>query len=60
VDDWKKVLTAGGTLDPEHLAKLAGVDISTDAALLSTIDYIGGIIDEICALTEELDGISID
>jgi oligoendopeptidase F len=55
VDDWKKVLTAGSTLDPEHLAKLAGVDITTDAALLDTIDYIGGIIDEICVLTEELE-----
>jgi oligoendopeptidase F len=55
VDDWKKVLTAGGTLDPEHLAKLAGVDITTDAALLSTIDYIGGIIDEICSLTEKIE-----
>jgi oligoendopeptidase F len=55
VDDWKKVLTAGSTLDPEHLAKLAGVDITTDAALLDTIDYIGGIIDEICRLTEEIE-----
>jgi hypothetical protein len=26
---------------------MAGVDITTDAALLDTIDYIGGIIDEI-------------
>jgi oligoendopeptidase F len=59
VDDWKKVLTAGSTLDPEHLAKLAGVDITTDAALLDTIDYIGGIIDEICSLTEELEGIHV-
>jgi oligoendopeptidase F len=55
VEDWKKVLTAGSTLDPEHLAKLAGVDITTDAALSDTIDYIGGIIEEICSLTEELE-----
>jgi hypothetical protein len=31
------------------------VDITTDAALLSTIDYIGGIIDEICTLTEKIE-----
>lgn len=55
VDDWKKVLAAGSTLDPVGLAKLAGVDITTDAALLDTIEYIGGIIDEICKLTEELE-----
>ncbi len=60
VEDWKKVLKAGSTLDPAGLAALAGVDISTDAALLHTIEYIGSVIDEIAALTEELDGIRID
>ena len=55
VDDWKKVLAAGSTLDPEGLARMAGVDISTDAALLDTIGYIGEIIDEICRLTEEIE-----
>lgn len=55
VEDWKKVLAAGGTLTPIELAALAKVDITTDAPLLDTIDTIGGIIDEICALTEELE-----
>ena len=54
VDDWKKVLAAGGTLDVVELAKLAKVDITTDAALLDTIEYIGSLIDEMCALTEEI------
>lgn len=54
VDDWKKVLTAGSTLAPVELARLGGIDITTDAALLDTIDKIGGYIDEICRLTEEL------
>lgn len=54
VDDWKKVLAAGGTKTPLELAKMAGVDISTDAPLLDTIDTIGGMIEEICQLTEEL------
>ena len=57
VEDWKKVLDAGSTLDPLGLAKLAGVDITTEAPLNDTIDYIGSIIDEICKLTKEIDGI---
>ncbi len=57
VEDWKKVLDAGSTLDPIGLAKLAGVDITTDAPLNDSIDYIGSIIDEICKLTKEIDGI---
>ena len=57
VDDWKKVLDAGSTLDPTGLAALAGVDIRTDGPLNETIDYIGEIIDEISRLTKEIDGI---
>ncbi len=60
VDDWKKLLALGGTIPPAELAKVAGIDISTDQPLNDTIDYIGSIIDEICRLTEELDGIRID
>ncbi len=56
VEDWKKVLAAGSTLDPVGLAKLAGIDITTDGPLLDTIDYIGGIIAEIERLTDELQG----
>ena len=54
VEDWKKVLTAGGTKTPLELAQMARVDISTDAPLLDTIETIGGMIDEICELTEQL------
>ncbi len=54
VEDWKRVLAAGGTKTPLELAQMAGVDISTDAPLLDTIETIGGYIDEICHLTEEL------
>ncbi|QFJ54062.1 oligoendopeptidase F [Pseudobutyrivibrio xylanivorans] len=54
VDDWKKTLAAGGTVAPVDFAKMAGVDVTTDAALLDTIDYIGGIIDEIEELNKEL------
>ncbi|MCM1183113.1 MAG: oligoendopeptidase F [Roseburia sp.] len=55
VEDWKKVLAAGSTLDPVGLSKLAGVDITTDAPLLDTIDYIGEMIAEIEKLTDELE-----
>ena len=59
VEDWKAFLAAGGTLDPAEHAALAGVDVTTDAALCATIDYIGSLIDEICRLTEEIDGITV-
>lgn len=55
VEDWKKVLAAGSTLDPVGLAALGGVDITTDAALLDTIETIGGYIDELWRLTEEME-----
>ena len=55
VEDWKQVLRAGSTATPVELAKMAGVDISTDAPLLDTIETIGGMIDEVCRLTEELE-----
>lgn len=55
IEDWKKVLAAGSTLTPVELAALAGIDITTDAPLLDTIDTIGSMIDEICELTEGLE-----
>ena len=44
VEDWKRVLASGSTLTPLELAKKAGVDISTSAPLLDTIETIGGYI----------------
>ena len=55
LDDWKEVLKAGGTKTPVELAKMAGVDITTDEPLLNTIEYIGNIIDQIIELTEEIE-----
>lgn len=55
LDDWREVLKAGGTKTPVELAKMAGVDITTDKPLLNTIEHIGNIIDEIIELTEELE-----
>lgn len=56
LDDWKEVLKAGGTKTPVELAKMAGVDITTDEPLLNTIEHIGNIIDQIIELTEEIEG----
>ena len=55
VEDWKAVLAAGSTLDPVGLAKRAKIDITTDAPLLDTIATIGGYIDEIIRLTDQLE-----
>ncbi|MGB9680152.1 MAG: oligoendopeptidase F [Minisyncoccia bacterium] len=55
LEDWKEVLKAGGTKTPVELAKMAGVDITTEKPLLDTIAHIGNIIDEIIKLTDELD-----
>ena len=55
----KRFLAAGGTKAPADLARIAGFDISTDGPLNATIDYIGLLIDEICRLTEEIDGIRL-
>lgn len=56
VEDWLNVLKAGGTKTPVELAKMAGVDITTDKPLNETIDYIGKVIDEIIELTNQIEG----
>jgi len=55
IEDWKRTLEAGGTLDPIELARLAGVDITSDKPLLETIDRIGFLIGEIERLTDEIE-----
>lgn len=57
---WRAMLEAGSTRDPLGLAAIAGIDLSTPDALEHTIAYISGIIDEIAALTKEIDGITLD
>lgn len=54
VKDWLKVLKSGGTLDPVELAKLGGVDITTEKPLKDTIAYIGSLIDEVEELSKEI------
>ncbi|WP_350344579.1 oligoendopeptidase F [Proteinivorax tanatarense] len=54
VEDWIEVLKAGGTKSPVELAKMAKVDITTEEPLNRTIEFIGGLIDEIEKLTNEI------
>jgi oligoendopeptidase F len=56
IEDWREVLKAGGTKTPVELAKMAGVDITTEKPLLDTIEHIGSMIDEIIRLTDEIEG----
>lgn len=54
VNDWLEVLKSGGTKSPVELAKMAKVDITTDEPLKRTIEFIGGLIDQIEKLTNEI------
>ena len=56
VDEWLEVLKTGGKETPVDLAKMAGIDITTDAPLKNTIKYIGELVDELETLTEEIEG----
>ncbi|MFJ8235230.1 oligoendopeptidase F [Ureibacillus sp. NPDC094379] len=55
VQDWLQVLNAGGTKSPVELAKMAGVDITTEKPLRDTIAYIGLLIDQLERLTNEIE-----
>lgn len=44
VDRWLKTLQAGGSQSPIELAQIAGVDITTDAPLKETINYISNLV----------------
>lgn len=48
-EDWIKVLKTGGTKTPLELAKMVGVDLSTDQPLTEVIEEISTIIDDIIA-----------
>ena len=55
VDEWLAVLQAGGTKSPVELAKMAGVDVTTDQPLRDTITYIGDLISQLEQLTTQID-----
>lgn len=55
VDAWLETLKAGGSQSPIELAKVAGVDITTDAPLKATIKYISDLVNEVEQLTDEIE-----
>ena len=54
VSEWIEVLKAGGTKTPVELAKMAGVDITTEQPLRDTIAFIGDLITQLEQLTEQI------
>ena len=55
VDEWLAILQAGGTKSPVALAKMAGVDVTTDQPLRNTIAYIGDLISQLEQLTKQIE-----
>lgn len=47
--NWIEFLKSGGEKNPVELCKVAGVDITTDAALFETIGFISKTVDEIAS-----------
>ncbi|HDC5306766.1 TPA: oligoendopeptidase F [Staphylococcus aureus] len=55
VDAWLETLKKGGSVSPVELANIAGVDITTEQSLKSTIQYISDLVDEVEKLTDEIE-----
>lgn len=55
VDSWLETLKKGGSVSPVELANIAGVDITTEQPLKSTIQYISDLVDEVEKLTDEIE-----
>jgi len=53
-NEWINVLKAGGTKSPLELAKMVGVDLSTEKPLKDAVKFISDTIDEIEKLTNSL------
>ena len=50
IDRWFSVLSAGGTLTPDGLLKLAGLDMSTPEQIEATVKYVGSLVDALVTL----------
>ncbi|QLK86209.1 oligoendopeptidase F [Staphylococcus sp. 17KM0847] len=55
VNDWLHVLKAGDSTSPIELARMAGIDVTTERPLKQTIAYISTLVDELETLTDELE-----
>lgn len=52
VEDYLKFLSGGCSQDPVSLLKLAGVDMSTPAPVLSALERFGALVEELDALLQ--------
>lgn len=52
VDRWLETLRTGGSLPPQGLLKLAGIDMTTVAPVESAVAYVGNLITELITLFE--------
>ena len=52
VQDYKKFLSSGSSMDPISLLKLAGVDMSTPDPVNSALSLFGELVDELESLAE--------
>ncbi|MGF6355568.1 oligoendopeptidase F [Paenibacillus sp. 4624] len=47
VDRWLEALKSGGSLAPQELMKLAGVDMSGSEPIRTAVSYVGSLVDEL-------------
>jgi oligoendopeptidase F len=47
VDRWLQTLSAGGSLQPLELMRMAGVDMSTPAPIRQAVSYVGALVNEL-------------
>ena len=50
VEDYKKFLSSGSSMDPISLLKIAGVDMSTPEPVHEALTYFGSLVDEMAQL----------
>lgn len=55
VDKWLEFLALGDQVEPADAAEMAGVDITTDKPLTDTIRYLDESVDQIIALSKEIE-----
>ncbi|MFO3703240.1 oligoendopeptidase F [Staphylococcus felis] len=55
IDEWLKILKAGGSLSPIELVKIANIDLTTEQPLKQTIAYINDLVTELEKLTNQIE-----
>lgn len=52
VDRWLETLKAGGSLKPNELLKIAGIDMTKPDAIVKAVDYVGSLVSQLEKLYE--------